>query len=503
MAQILVKKEDQPGVLSEGLLQKFGQGGTLGWRDELSARLSAAMSQAFDPNAGRWDWNTPQATYERELARQRGQEQAYAEANPIAATVGELAGGLALGGGTVGGVAKAGMALKPSLMAASGMGMGEGALYGAGAANEGDRLGGAATGAMMGSVLGPLGYAGGRMATRVFNRLQDAKNRSGVLARGERMGYEYTPAQRSGLSELEIREAAMRRDPASARNFLESEQRNQLISNRQAAAQIGEDATQLTEDVIDNAATRLEREFGNLGGLQGIKIGNRTLTELADLEQNYQAMWGTTKLKVLDDAVDEFTDLATKRKPLSAERYQYLHSQLGKMLKTYRKDPQKLEVIGGLRDILNNAVEDSLGKNQLGRWRMAREQWRALQTMMKPGVIRDGNISEPSLYQALRRDNPLGLMRGQSAQPGLEDVGVAGALTKRKLQSSGTAEALIGNRNMRQLFPDILSNAKTKTYLKNPQWFLQNEGPGAYAGVPGLLSTSEQLQEYIKGLMSD
>jgi hypothetical protein len=123
--------------------------------------------------------------------------------------------------------------------------------------------------------------------------------------------------------------------------------------------------------------------------------------------------------------------------------------------------------------------------------------------MMKPGVIRDGNISEPSLYQALRRDNPLGLMRGKSAQPGMENVAVAGALTKDRLQSSGTAEALLANRNLRQVIPDLFSNAKTQAYLKHPEWFIQNEGPGAYAAIPGILSTADEVEAYIEGLMGD
>lgn len=490
MAQILVKKEDNPDLLSEGLLQKFGQGGTLGWRDELSARLSQGMSAALDPNYGKYA--TGDEVYQQELARQRGQEAAYQEAHPVASFGAELAGGVALGGGSLAGATRLGM---KGLPAAMGLGIGEGGVYGAGAANEGDRLAGAATGALFGAVAGPIGYGLGRMAARVKNQLTDAAGRANTLQAGRRLGYEYTPAQRTDLQELKIREAGMMGDPASARNFLNTQNTNQITSNRLASRQIGEDATALTEDVIDSAALRLEREFGNLDNLQAINIGNRQLTELADLEQSYKAAWGSTNMKLLDDAIDELTDLAATGKPLPAERYQYLHSQLGKSLQRYRKDPQKLEVVGGLRDVLNNAVEDSLGPQSLGRWQEARRQWGNLQTLMKPGVIRDGNLSERSLYNVVRRDNPLNMMRGKSRQPELEAIAKMGGLTKDLLPSSGTAERLAAQRNMRTLIPDLISNQKTKAYLARPELFIQAPGEGAGTSlIPGLLGARENLK---------
>jgi hypothetical protein len=483
--------QEQPSVMSEGLLQKLGQGLTFGWRDELSGALQGALTNAFDPNFKSAYGEDASAT-DLAIDMQRRQEDAYAQANPLAAAAAELAGAVTTGIATGGLAAGAGAT---GLGAAVGTGMLEGAVYGAGAANEDSRLKGAATGALIGGVAAPVGYGLGKATSRIMGKLKNVaattSNRASEITKGQKLGYDYTPAQKTGSDTLSLVETGFKRDPATADIILKGAQKNQMVSNRLAAKSIGENASDLGTDTIDSAFTRLSNEFENLGGLKNIAINKGHVKQAQNIKAGFQQQLGKPKAPAfLDDFIEQLQ--GAQKNGLPADRYQSLHSELGQMLKQYSKDPGKLNTIGQMRDLLNEAVEGSLPSSALPRWQKAREQWGNLQTLMKPGAIKDGNVSEAVVANKLRQQNARSYLSGESSD--IADMARFGALSKQGLPSSGTAEGILAQRQNRKLLPDILPRIKANLYMRYPGLFSPENLQGAGMGeTAGLISILEQI----------
>lgn len=155
-----------------GGLEAFNQGTTLGWGDELAARGRAAVDYVTNPGDQSWDDRV--AMYE---ADQRGVRDDFKDQYGVEAGILELGGGLASPVTWIPGAgapAQAGRLTK-AIAGVPRAGI-EGAVAGAGAADEGDRWGGAETGAKWGlgagaGLRGLSGLAGAVSSRKVAQEL--------------------------------------------------------------------------------------------------------------------------------------------------------------------------------------------------------------------------------------------------------------------------------------------------------------------------------------------
>jgi hypothetical protein len=139
-----------------------------GFDDEIGAAMLSPFEAGIDWAKG--DGFDMGRAYTRKQQELDARKAARRSDHPIASIGGELAGGLALGGGA----SKAGLTLAGKATSIPGAiatgaaeGAGYGALYGAGEAKPGERLAGAGTGAAIGGVTGGvLGGIGGAMSNR-------------------------------------------------------------------------------------------------------------------------------------------------------------------------------------------------------------------------------------------------------------------------------------------------------------------------------------------------
>ena len=142
------------------------QGGTFGFSDELAGIAggvgSAVSGEGFGPG------------YSRSVEAARKRLEDYRAANPVLSTLGEVAGGVATGGGLAKGgltlVGRAGGSLLGKRgLAAMAEGAGYGGLYGAGTGTDAqDRLEKAGTGALVGAVAGPVMEGVGSLVSKVL-----------------------------------------------------------------------------------------------------------------------------------------------------------------------------------------------------------------------------------------------------------------------------------------------------------------------------------------------
>jgi hypothetical protein len=153
-----------------GLLRAAGQGLTLGFSDELAGGAGALLAKAAGDKA-------PMADLYRDIRGSVSERQKeFKEAHPVASTVAEIAGGLPLGGAAF----KGATTLPQVAKAGAKMGGIMGGAYGAGTAEEGERIKGAAIGGTLGAVTGgvlPVAITGaGRAGQSVIKKAKDALN---------------------------------------------------------------------------------------------------------------------------------------------------------------------------------------------------------------------------------------------------------------------------------------------------------------------------------------
>jgi hypothetical protein len=143
-----------------------------GFDDEIGAGMMAPIEAAKDWYQGRgFDIGSAYTRGQQERDAVKAQRR---QDRPVASIAGELAGGLATGGG----LGKAGLSLASRPLSMAGKvgagaveGAGYGALYGAGEAKPGERLEGAGTGAAIGGVTGgAVGAVGGALANRAARK---------------------------------------------------------------------------------------------------------------------------------------------------------------------------------------------------------------------------------------------------------------------------------------------------------------------------------------------
>lgn len=135
------------------LAAKVGQGLTFGFGDEITSGVEALIGSVGSDR-------TFDEVFSEAHQRKKGLSEAFTTENPGAAIGAELLGGIATGGAGAGRVlASQAIRNAPRLMrgaALSGTGAVEGGLYGAGTADQGEMLSGAAEGAAIGAAAAPI-----------------------------------------------------------------------------------------------------------------------------------------------------------------------------------------------------------------------------------------------------------------------------------------------------------------------------------------------------------
>jgi hypothetical protein len=149
---------------------KVGQGLTFGFGDEITSGIAALVkSAASDKSFGE--------IYDQTHSRKQQDRERFEKDNPYESLALEIAGGLATGGAGAGRVlASQAIRNAPRLSkvgAISGLGAVEGGVYGAGIADQDQRLQGGAEGAVIGSVAAPLGAGFTNVLGRVAGSVAD------------------------------------------------------------------------------------------------------------------------------------------------------------------------------------------------------------------------------------------------------------------------------------------------------------------------------------------
>lgn len=340
-----------------------------GFDDEIGAGMMSPIEAAKDWYQGKgFDMGAAYTRKQGELDARKAQRR---QDRPVASIAGELAGGLALGGG----LGKAGLSLASRPVSMAGKvgagaleGAGYGALYGAGEAKPGERLQGAGTGAAIGAATGgAVGAVGGALANRAARKMAPVAPTSDDLATASNRLYQASEAQG-----VRFNEAAT------------SKLRNNL---KITAGEINDKLRPLTAGTMDDVEKMLKGEM-SLKQIDEFRQG---------LGLDLKAAKGQDKLYLtrMKTIVDSFLDNASPAEMTGGP-------QGIQMLKEARKTWAQSKKTETIENILDQAGVDASGKyTQSGFANAVRREMNALYKQITRGKAQGWTKEEVDLIKQM------------------------------------------------------------------------------------------------------
>lgn len=359
---------------------------------------------------------------DEEIKESRARDKALMDTT--AGTVGNIAGhlatavtpGVALKGA---GMAKAGQALlaPETMKGAAALGAGLGLIQPAESIQEralNTALGGVLSG--VGQGLGKyIGQGIGHPAGKAAQKTEKA---------AKALGMKTTPGQTTRSTPLLQMESMAESYPATSGLMSKIKDHNQSIVNKVVAKSIGQNADEITEDVIDKALTDIGKKFKEIKDIPHINLGKEAAEELNKIADDYvDVIGGKSNTKVahlLSDMADKVLDGG-----MTGEWYKRSRSQLGRELKTAvtTGDANMKEVGIKLTELLDNAVERAVPADKSAMFREARQQWRnwivASKSLKHPG---SSDVTASKLATQLNRMYKDNYLRGNAPTKEVKDL---------------------------------------------------------------------------------
>ncbi len=368
----------------------------LGWDDEVGAALNTAAGAS--------------GAYEKTRQQIEAEKLGQRNANPVASTLGELAGAttLATNAPSVAGrMVTAGQPLWKAAAASAADGMALGAAQGAGDAQPESRIENAGYGLIGGGALGalaPVAIAGVTGAARRAispNLVNEERRLAADYLAGEGVGL--TAGQRTGSDRLRYAESEL--GGRMTENFMDRQGEQYTAA---ALRRAGIDAPRATPEVMDDAFTRIGGDFDGLASRNKLMPDTQLEQELISTARDYVSLVPpSSRAPIVQDMLSDIAG-ALNRGPLDGATYQALRSRLDRAARSSHVDPQLQGALFGIRNALDNGMERSIAAtnpNDAGAWREVRTQYRNMLTLEKAASAAGedaagGLISPRALRQA-------------------------------------------------------------------------------------------------------
>lgn len=468
-----------PGMLETGA-RGVVQGLTFGLADEsygatqgiASLLRGGTFKEGYDKAVGAW----------------REREAAGRKANPVTATVGEVAGGV----GTGVGAARAGLTLMRSGMSlpqAVGRGVlegaGYGALHGAGTATGGlgERLEGAQSGATTGAIVGgavPIVARGvGAAVNKVVAPIGDDPARQAAIDVLAREGVPVSAGQRTGSKALQYAESFLGDAPLAggqATRFMEDQA--EAFTNA-AMRRVGAGGRATSENVAA-ASQRIGQAFDDLSARNTLQADRQLGHDLGKALNEYGRVLPTEQKQIVGNlATDIVERIKAGNGTMPGKDYQTIRSRLSRLAKNARQnDRDYAEALRAMRNALDDNMARSITPDDAGAWDTARRQYQNLKIIERASAAGGENAAAGLISPAqLRIATSLGATnRGAYArgQGDFAELARAGNQLMTPLPNSGTAQ--------RNMFTTGIAGVGGATAFANPLLGIATAAAPALAG---------------------
>ncbi len=345
---------------------------------------------------------------------------------------------------------------------------------------------------VMGGIGGVVGKYAGDAIGKLLKPVPRAIDNSAGVAAADRLGMQLTPGQKTGSTGLQQIEAVLSRTPGSAGMFDAIKDANQGRMNAAAARSIGENSSNITEDVIAKASQRIGNKFNELSAKSQVSLGD-SFAKLVQKLQSTNEKLGSFRNPQVDGLIEKSAQLAQMR-DIPGDVYQVIRSELTSSADdAYRSGNSAAgKAMKEIRNALDDSAKAGLSKTDQVAWDEVRKQYAHLKTLVKGNTIEAGNVKPNLINSALAKFNPQMYKAGQIDSP-LNDIGVVSQNFKQAVPNSGTPERtamqnmLFGNP-VTGLPTAALANLYARAYLSKA---------GQKYATKGIVDLSPKVQELL------
>jgi len=381
-----------------------------------------------------------QKSQERRAAREKMKDDLYAalaDDHPVATTLGEIAPFLVGGTAYIPGQVALG-AVQSGLMYDE---------------NQGEN---AAVGGVLSAAPGLLGKGYRALKTganrmrqmptteTLLNRVAAVSDETGTARRSmsqvaDARGFPLSPGERTGNKFLQRVDAALESSPLTSGAWGAHKEKQLKAINRLITESMGETPVdEITETVLDKAATRIGNEFNRLTKGRNMMPDDEFVD--AWIAADDELVNGLFDSETVRNALSRLAQRVDDGKPITSGDYQLMSSQITRKLQSASLDGDERQALGAIKEALDGLVERQLSGRSLERFRDARSQWKAYKYAAE---MFDGEkVSAVKLGNKLARKDELGMTRGRNKTP-LYDAGRLGRAFRPGVGNSGTADRLM------------------------------------------------------------
>lgn len=290
--------------------------------------------------------------------------------------------------------------------------------------------------------LGTVGAMGGQAIGRGLSRLAQPTTSEvtpqvqRAITRLEKAGVPVDLAERAGSENLRMIRRFLTDNPISASVMKKGQEATQTAFNRAALKLIGEKGDAAIPEVIDKATTRIGKVMDDVASRNTVKVDNRMLTELGDLEDEAKMVLEPSQFAPLKSQIDNILSKASSTGGIDGAAYQRIRT----IAQELGKNPALSRFSGALRETIDSALERTAGAVDAAALKTARKQYRNLTKVMDAiGTTETGDISIPRLAAATSRKSERAAALRNRGDAELARLARSAATMREAFPQSGTA----------------------------------------------------------------
>lgn len=372
-------------------------------------------------------------------------DQAQVEANPVASTVGTVAGTVLpfMGAGAIPGVGRA-LGMTGGLGSRIGLGAASGSVIGgADSLARGSTTEEAGQSAALGGALGaafPLAGAGLR---RLVSPFASSASQRAAAQTMQNEGVTLTAGQRTGSKKLKYLESEL---GGGAAETLQERQGREFT--RAVLRRAGVNADSAEPQVIDQAFTDIGGEFDRLAANNSIRADRRLMGDLQRTWYDYAAVTPkTARAPIVAQAISEVAgEVSAQGGVIAGNFYKTTRSRLDRLARSMT-DPEAKAALRDVMGALDQGMERTIAATNpgdLGAWRAVRRNYKNMLVIEKAATgageqAAAGIITPARIRSAAIQQNRRTYARGNND---FTDLANAAVQTMTPLPQSGTAPRL-------------------------------------------------------------
>lgn len=311
-----------------------------------------------------------------------------------------------------------------------------------------------ATGAATGAALGAAGQAVVGLGSKLISPLRSPPERAAAAAVLAKEGVPVTAGQKTGSKMVRMSESEI--GGTVAEDIFEAQQE---AFTQAALRRVGENASRATPDVVDNAFSRIGKEFDTLATRNAMVPDQKVAADLTNIAVDYASTVAPgMRSPIIEKTVNDVVGLLQTGR-MDGTVYKTLRSNLDRFARGTTQPEAKMAA-RDLIQALDTGMERSILRNNpadAGRWSQVRRQYRNMlvleQSLAGAGEAADAGLISPArLRQAtVSKQGKRNYVRGSGD---FAELARAGGMLLRDMPDSGTA-----SRNAARAIPNLMAGA--------------------------------------------